>query len=66
MIITIKVIKCHYHLVLVSSLLLVANSDGSSSAGQFRTLFEYPSDALGINDLEGQEAAPIVTFEKFR
>lgn len=58
--------KCHYHLVLVSSLLLVANSDGSSSAGQFRTLFEYPSDALGINDLEGQEAAPIVTFEKFR
>lgn len=50
----------------MSSLLFIANSHGSSLTGQYRTLFDYPADALGINDLEGQEAdlVPIVQKPK--
>lgn len=52
--------------VLVSSLLIVAHLDGTSATGKYRTLFEYPSDALGVNDLEGQEDAPIAATQKSR
>lgn len=55
-----------FHLVLVLSLLIVTHSDGTSTPGKYRTLFDYPADALGINDLEGQEDAPIPVTQKSR
>lgn len=54
------------HLVLLSSLLMIANSDGTSPAVHHRTLFDYPSDALSVNDLEGQEAELISNVQKSR
>lgn len=48
------------NLVLISSLLMISNSDGTSLAARFRTLFDYPADALSVNDLEGQEAKVIM------
>lgn len=40
----------------------MANSNESSVSDTVRTLFDYPADALGINDLEGQEDAPKPTI----
>lgn len=53
-------------LVLISSLLMIANSDGISPATQYRTLFEFPSDALSVNDLEGQEAELLPSVQTSR
>lgn len=54
------------HLVLISSLLMIANSDGGSPATQYRTLFDFPSDALSVNDLEGQEAELLPNVQQSR
>ncbi|XP_055300050.1 uncharacterized protein LOC129567310 isoform X2 [Sitodiplosis mosellana] len=54
----------HIVIVLVSSLLIVAHSDGTSAPGTYRTLFDYPADALGVNDLEGQEDASTAVTQK--